>query len=105
MGHGHSGEAFILLTTGTLDENSKLQRGGVRFDSKWEKPFGINTVLLYSVVSRSLGPRGLDSPPGSSVHGIFQEWVATSFFRGWVQTSLLHRQAASLPLSHKSLHI
>ena len=39
-----------------------------------------------SVVSDSLRPRGLCSPPGSSVHGILQarrlEWVAISFSRG-----------------------
>ena len=78
MGRGHFGRAFILLTTGTLDENSKLHTGVVRFDNKREKLFGINIVLMYSVVSHSLGPHGLDSPPSSSVHGIFQEWVATS---------------------------
>ena len=105
MGRGHFGRAFILLTTGTLDENSKLHTGVVRFDNKREKLFGINIVLMYSVVSHSLGPHGLDSPPSSSVHGIFQEWVATSSFRGWDQTSLLHQQADSLPLRHKSLHI
>ena len=50
------------------------------------------------------------SPPGSSVHGIFQarivEWVATSYSRGSSLTqgsnrcllSLLHWQADSLPL-------
>ena len=97
MGRGHFGRAFILLTTGTLDENSKLHTGVVRFDNKREKLFGINIVLMYSVVSHSLGPRGLDS---SSVHGIFQEWVATFSFRGCDQTSLLHHQADSLPLSH-----
>ena len=40
----------------------------------------------HSVVSDSLRPRGLCSPPGSSVHGILQarilEWVAISFSRG-----------------------
>ena len=52
------------------------------------------------------------SPPGFSVHGIFQartlEWVAVSFSRGFVLTQesnqhllqLLHWQADSLPLSH-----
>ena len=39
-----------------------------------------------SVVSDSLRPRELHSPPGSSVHGILQarilEWVAISFSRG-----------------------
>ena len=40
----------------------------------------------YSVVSDSVGPCGLHSPLGSSVHGIFQaripEWVAISSSRG-----------------------
>ena len=49
------------------------------------------------------------SPPGSSVHGIFQarvlEWVAISYSRGSSQhilylLHLLHWQAGSLPLSH-----
>ena len=39
-----------------------------------------------SVVSNSLQPHGLYSPPGSSVHGILQarilEWVAISSSRG-----------------------
>ena len=43
-----------------------------------------------SVVSDSLGPHGLYSPPGSSVHGILQarilEWVAISFSNGSSQT-------------------
>ena len=42
-------------------------------------------VLSHSVMSDSLRPRGC-SPPGSSVHGIFQvrtlEWVALPFSRG-----------------------
>jgi len=50
------------------------------------------------------------SPPGSSVHGIFQarilEWVAISYSRESFQTKdqnpcLLCWQADSLPLSHK----
>ena len=50
------------------------------------------------------------SPPGSSVHGIFQartrEWVAISSSRGVFLTQgsnlhLLHWQADSLPLSHQ----
>ena len=52
------------------------------------------------------------SPPGSSVHGIFQarilEWVVISFSRGSSPTqgpnpnllSLLHWQADCLPLCH-----
>ena len=39
-----------------------------------------------SVVSNSLRPHGLCSPPGSSIHGILQarilKWVAISFTRG-----------------------
>ena len=49
------------------------------------------------------------SPPGSSVHGIFQartlEWVTVSFSRGSSrprdQTHLLHCILDSLPLSHQ----
>ena len=50
------------------------------------------------------------SPPGSSVHGIFQarilEWVAISFFKGiflnqGLNPCLLHWQVDSLPLSHQ----
>ena len=49
------------------------------------------------------------SPPGSSIHGIFQarvlEWVAISYSRGLFPTHgsnlhLLHWQADSLPLRH-----
>ena len=42
--------------------------------------------VSHWVVSDSLWPHGLSSPPASSVHGIFQsrilEWVAISFSRG-----------------------
>ena len=46
------------------------------------------------------------SPPGSSVHGIFQarmlEWIAISFSRGsCLPRRLLHREVDSLPLSHQ----
>ena len=66
------------------------------------------------VCSHSLCPTCRDpmdcSPPGSSVHGIFQarilEWVAISFSRGIFPTQesnpcLLNCQADSLPLSHQ----
>ena len=68
-------------------------------------------VLSCSVVSDSLRPHGLYSPPSSSVHGALQaeilEQVATSF-SGIFPTqgsnpgllSLLHWQADSLPLHH-----
>ena len=40
-------------------------------------------VVAHAVVSDSLRPYGLCSPPGSSIHGIFQarilEWVVISF--------------------------
>ena len=43
-------------------------------------------VLSHSVMSESLRPNGLYSPPGSSVHGILQakilEWVAMPSSRG-----------------------
>ena len=43
-------------------------------------------VLSHSVMSDSLRPNGLYSPPGSSVHGILQakilEWVAMPSSRG-----------------------
>ena len=46
---------------------------GKQYEVKWN----------HSVVSDSLWPHGLCSPPGPSVHGIFQarilEWVAISF--------------------------
>ena len=56
------------------------------------------------------------SPPGSSVHRIYQarilEWVAisssrgSSFLRDWIQIScLLNCQADSLPLSHQVVHV
>ena len=43
-------------------------------------------VLSHSVMSDSLRPYGLYSPPGSPVHGILLarilEWVAISFSKG-----------------------
>ena len=53
------------------------------------------------------------SPPGSSIHGVFQarvlEWVAISFSRGSSQPwrtnpGLPHRGQTLYRLSHKSLH-
>ena len=67
-----------------------------------------NTSML-SCVQLFVTPVGY-SPPGSSVHGIFQarilEWVAISYSRGSSQTQrtnphlwrLLHWQTGSLPL-------
>ena len=56
-------------------------------------------IWAYSVMSDSLQPHGLCSPPGSSVHGILQarmlDWVAMSFSRGssplrdWTQVSCI----------------
>ena len=87
-----------------------------------------------SVVSDSLRPCGLYSPPGSSVHGILQarilEWVAISFSRGssrprdWTQVSHIagrcfnlwptrealmtgvtdHKTASVILLNHASFH-
>ena len=43
-------------------------------------------LLSHSVMSDSLWPHGLYSPPSSTVHGIFQakilQWVAISYSRG-----------------------
>ena len=42
--------------------------------------------VSHSVVSNSLSPHGLYSPPGSSVHGILQartlKWIAIAFSKG-----------------------
>ena len=67
------------------------------------------SLFSQAVMSDSLRPHGLCSPPGSSVHGILQarilEWVATnSFPLGIFPTHrsnphLLHWQADSLLLS------
>ena len=60
-------------------------------------------VLSHSVVSDSLWPHGLCSPPGSSVHGILQawtlEWVAMSSSRG----GLPEPGIALLPLKFPTL--
>ena len=55
--------------------------------------------ISHSVMSDSLQPHGLYSPPGSSVHGILQarilEWVVIPFFRGsscpknWTRVSFI----------------
>ena len=58
--------------------------------------------VLCALMSDSLWPHGLYSPPGSSVYGIFQarilEWVSISFSRGssqardWTHISCLGRR-------------
>ena len=55
----------------------------------WEKKLKKNGICMcsgVSVVSDSLWPHGLYSPPGFSIYGLFQarvlEWVAISFARG-----------------------
>ena len=68
-------------------------------------------MLRSSVVSNSLRPHGLYSPPGSSVHRIFQarilEWVAISYSRGLPEPGIEPvspvspaLQVDSLPLCH-----
>ena len=71
--------------------------------------FALCTCLIAQLCSTLWDPIGC-SPPGSSVHGIFQarilEWVAISFFKGFFPPqgsnlallSLLHWQVDSLPL-------
>ena len=79
----------------------------------WEVGIGIHTLLivvwLLSHVRLLCDPMN-SSPPGSSVHEIFQartlEWVAISFSRGMSPTQgwklqLLPWQVDSLPLSHQ----
>ena len=63
--------------------------------------------VSHSVVSDSLWPHGLYSPPGSSVHGVLQarilEWVAIPFSRGssqprdWTQISYTAGRLPSEP--------
>ena len=54
--------------------------------SGWGLPDEVCVCVSHSIVSYSLRPHGLDSLPGSSVHGILQartlEWVAISYSRG-----------------------
>ena len=66
--------------------------------------------FVLMLIRNQLGDSTDCSPPGSSVHGIFQarilEWVAISSSRGIFQTQranlhLLHLQVDSLPLSHQ----
>ena len=45
--------------------------------SQWPDA-GIPDVLSCTVVSNSLWPHGLQAPPGSSVHGIFQARILDS---------------------------
>ena len=56
------------------------------FPLEWFQLYSLCVCVSHSVVSISLWPHGLYSPPGSSVHGIFQarilEWVVISFSRG-----------------------
>ena len=69
----------------------------------------------HSVVSNSLRPYRLYSPPGSSVHGILQarilEWVAISFSRGpswhrdWTQVPSWHRDWTQVPYTAGRLFI
>ena len=70
----------------------------------------VSHAQLLELMSDSLWPHGLYSPPGSSVHGILQaripEWVATPSSMGSSQPrdrikcllSLPHWQVGSLPL-------
>ena len=64
----------------------------------------IAVVQLLSLVWLFCNPM-VRSPPGSSVHGICQprvlKWSAICYSRGSSQSSLLHWQADSLPLSHQ----
>ena len=72
--------------------------------------FSVNFMVYYCccLVTKSCPTlfNSMDcSPPGSSVHGIFQarilEWVAISFSMGSSNPHLLHWQVGSLPLSHQ----
>ena len=90
------------MNTCTVHLQRKVSKG------KHECYYPIIKVRTYSVVSDPMDC----SPPGSSVHGIFQarilEQVAISYSRGIFPTqesnqcllNLLHWQADSLPLSH-----
>ena len=70
----------------------------IKVQTTWFFEWAKDLMWSHSVVSDSLQPHGLCSPPGSSVHGIFQarilEWVAISFSRGSSQprdgTRVLH---------------
>ena len=57
----------------------------IQWAKGWQAEYWVLCVS-HSVVSNSLWPHGLYSPPSSFVHGIFQarilEWVAISFSRG-----------------------
>ena len=74
-------------------------------------------VLGHSVVSNSVWPHGLYSPPDSSVMGILQagklEWITISFSRGWIFLTqglnphllcLLRCRRILHPLSHQGRH-
>ena len=64
--------------------------------SLFETPSGCTEIqaacvyVSHSVVSDSLLPHELHSPPGSSIHGILQarilDWVAISFFNMLLST-------------------
>ena len=84
----------------------------------WLLPMALKEVSLgvcvyLCMLSHDLSCDPMDcSPPGSSVHGVFQavtlEWVAISLSRGIFPTQgsnphLLHSQADSLPLPHQGI--
>ena len=78
----------ILISNIKTDERIKLAGKGNH--TTWEHYNNIMKVKMKALVTRSCptlcDPRDC-SPPGSSVHGIFQarilEWVAISFSRGF----------------------
>ena len=74
---------FLQLSLRLKFYQNKFPQSSVG-SSRWVSPFRC-PGLSHSVVSDSLRPHRLYSPPGSSVHGILQgrilEWVAISFSR------------------------
>ena len=90
--------AFLSVTNIYLGDCSDQYERGLVFQCAW-------VWLVGKLCPIPCDPMDC-SPPGSSVHGIFQarilEWVAISFSRGssWPRDQT-HWQVDSLPLSHR----
>ena len=82
----NSHKQYINKQTWLRSNKTILKRLSVWVDPTRCRPYFLELVLcVFSCVSDSLWPNGL-SPPGSSVHGIFQEGIlekdAISYWRG-----------------------
>ena len=81
--HTSVGSIFFFFLSGTYNKTESFTEDIL--NSMGHSPRWMDRWCARSVMSNSCDPMDC-SPPGSSVHGIFQarilEWVAISYFRG-----------------------